>query len=192
MNPCLLLRRWLNAAIAERVPKANAMSLCTVDQYGRPSSRMMLVGAITETGITFFTDGRSPKVQDIVKNPYASALFYWPTLARQIRIVGVVTLLDDSYADRDFASKPYEYRLAITLCQQSCSLISYRQLKQKYFKALADGNNDLVIRRPAYWQGLELRPDSIEFFKGENHRINRRLLLTRNNGTKWRNYTLQP
>lgn len=51
--------------------------------------------------LTFFTDSRSPKVEQIWDNPKVSALFYHPKKKLQIRLYGEACLIDEGHGDFD-------------------------------------------------------------------------------------------
>jgi pyridoxamine 5'-phosphate oxidase len=192
MNPCFLLRKWVEDAVANNIPKADTMCLSTVSGDGIPSSRMLVISDVTDSGVTFFTDTRSPKVQHLSCNANACALIYWPALAKQVRLEGRVESLDEAAADTNFDAKPYEHQLAILLCQQSSVLPKYWSLKRQYFEKFEQSSDHSKNKRPVYWRGFELRAKTIEFFKGADCRINRRLLFSRANSDKWRCIPLFP
>ncbi|MEM7085659.1 MAG: pyridoxamine 5'-phosphate oxidase family protein [Bacteroidota bacterium] len=50
-------------------------------------------GITTDLEITFFTDSRTPKVEQIKKNPKVSALFYDPNKQLQVRLYGKASLI---------------------------------------------------------------------------------------------------
>lgn len=151
-----------------------------------------MMNDISESGITFFTDVRSRKVQEVMINNHVCALTYWPELARQVRIEGAVETIDDQFAELEFQSKTYEQQLAITLCAQSEPLRKHWLLKRQYSDILANHANRPKIVRPEYWRGFLLKPKSFEFFKGEDGRINKRIRFLRIDGSKWRSIHLFP
>ena len=67
-------------------------------------------------GITFYTDSRSPKVNQILANPQVSLLFYHPKKKLQLRILGIANFLDQS-SD--------QYRQALQSIKQSPSAKDY-------------------------------------------------------------------
>ena len=66
--------------------------LSTFGDY--PETRTVVSRGITnDLEITFFTDSRTPKVEQIQKNPKVSALFYHPNKQLQIRLYGKASLI---------------------------------------------------------------------------------------------------
>src|SRR6478752_298450 len=89
-SPIEQFSKWFSEAIAAKVPEANAMSVSTAAAGGRPSSRILLIKEFDQRGFVFFGNYESRKGQQLSENPYASLLFYWIELERQVRIEGRV------------------------------------------------------------------------------------------------------
>ncbi|WP_306429366.1 pyridoxal 5'-phosphate synthase [Sphingobacterium sp. E70] len=89
----------------------NAMVLSTVSSQHLPSSRIVLLKDISEGGLVFFTNYESRKGEDMKDNPHAALLFFWPELQRQIRIEGIIELVNESDSDEYFQSRPKGSRI---------------------------------------------------------------------------------
>ena len=89
-EPLLQFDQWLRQAIASEVPEPNAMTLATVSNNLRPSTRVVLIKGYDERGITWFTNYESRKAQDLAGNPFAALQFHWLVLERVVRIEGAV------------------------------------------------------------------------------------------------------
>src|SRR6478609_1020327 len=85
-NPVRQFETWFAQALDAKLPEPNAMTLATVDTRGRPSARIVLIKGVDERGFVFFTNYESRKGRELATNPYASLLFYWIELERQVRI----------------------------------------------------------------------------------------------------------
>ncbi|MBR4878117.1 MAG: pyridoxamine 5'-phosphate oxidase family protein, partial [Rhodocyclaceae bacterium] len=59
-DPLDQFRRWFDEAVAT-VPEANAMTLATVDEDGRPSSRPVLLKSFDANGLVWFSNYHSRK-----------------------------------------------------------------------------------------------------------------------------------
>jgi len=99
-DPVEQFAKWFNEAIAAQIPEANAMTVSTADANGRPSSRILLIKEFDRRGFTFFTNYDSRKGHDLDANPYASLLFFWIELERQVRIEGRVERISAEVNDR--------------------------------------------------------------------------------------------
>ena len=82
------------------------MSLSTVSSENKPSSRIVLLKDFNKNGFTFFTNYNSRKGKEIEQNPFASLLFHWHELERQIRIEGKLEKLSSNKSDKYFNERP--------------------------------------------------------------------------------------
>ncbi len=101
-DPVEQFGNWFSQCREAGLPEPNAMTLCCVGADSRPSSRMVLLKGIDEGGFTFFTNFESRKARELALNPFASLVFWWQELERQVRIEGVVERIDDETATRYF------------------------------------------------------------------------------------------
>ena len=83
----------------------NAMLLATVDESGRPSSRVVLLKHFDERGFVFYTNLESRKARQIQANPRVCLNFYWWELEQQIQIEGAAEPVSDAEADEYFATR---------------------------------------------------------------------------------------
>lgn len=124
-------------------------------------------------------------------NHRACGLFYWPTLARQARLEGVVSPLEDRWADDDFQKKTFEQQLAISLCIQSGEVVRHRILKRSFTDALENSATRGPMPTPPYWRGFLLAVERIEFLKTEEGRLNKRVVFEKT-PVGWTAKHLQP
>src|SRR5262245_26838987 len=76
--------RWLAEAVAAGLAEPNAMVLATADAEGLPSARSVLLKGYDVRGFVFFTNYESRKGRELAVNPYASLVFPWYPLHRQV------------------------------------------------------------------------------------------------------------
>ena len=105
-KPIKIFKEWYEEAEATEPVNPNAMTLATVDDDGRPSARMVLLKDVDVDGFVFYTNLGSRKAIELNANPHAALCFYWKTLAKQVRVEGVIELVADAEADAYFASRP--------------------------------------------------------------------------------------
>jgi len=118
-DPLKQFENWLNEAIEAKVNEPTAMVLATATPNGVPSSRVVLLKALSDEGFGFFTNYSSRKGVEIAINQKVALLFHWPELERQVRIEGVATKTSAQVSDEYFHSRPFESRLSAVISNQS-------------------------------------------------------------------------
>src|SRR5690606_34416439 len=101
-SPLEQFSSWFDEAIKAGVVEPNAMTLATADAQGRPSARIVLLKGLDERGLVFFTNYQSRKGGDLAVQPFASLLFFWPALERQVRVEGRVEKVSAHESDAYF------------------------------------------------------------------------------------------
>lgn len=71
VNPIIQFEHWLDDAIKAQVNEPTGMNLTTVNEDGRPSSRMVLLKEVNAQGFVFFTNYHSRKGLAIEQHPFA-------------------------------------------------------------------------------------------------------------------------
>ncbi len=164
---------WLNAAISADVPEPNAFVLSTADSTGRPSSRTLLLKGLDPTGLTFYTNYKSRKAEEIEANSRVAALFLWLPQHRQVRMEGGVTKVPAHVSDDYFASRAVDSRLASAVSPQS-AVVETRAELERLMEVLRARHPDGEVPRPDHWGGYRLEPDYYEFWQGQKARFHDR------------------
>jgi pyridoxamine 5'-phosphate oxidase len=172
-QPIAQFERWLNEAIAARLPEPNAMTLATVGPGGRPSTRVVLIKGVDERGIVWYTNYQSRKGRELDAHPQAALQFHWVELERVVRIEGLVSKVDDAESDAYFASRPLDSRIGAWASPQSEVITSRAVLVTQAAKVAA--RHGLHPPRPPHWGGFRLAPDYFEFWQGRKSRLHDRL-----------------
>ncbi|HNT41732.1 MAG TPA: pyridoxamine 5'-phosphate oxidase family protein, partial [Tenuifilaceae bacterium] len=79
-NPFEQFDIWFKEAVNAKLPDPNAITLATSTFEGRPSARVVLMKHYDSDGIAFFTNYESRKARNLLQNPYAAMVFFWPEL----------------------------------------------------------------------------------------------------------------
>jgi pyridoxamine 5'-phosphate oxidase len=170
-----LLRAWFDQAVMSgTVVEPNAIQLATVDAAGRPSVRTVLVKALDERGIVFYTSYRSAKAADLAQNPYAAAVFAWLPLERQARLSGPVEQVTRAETEAYFAGRPRGSQIAAWASAQS-SVIASRASLEAQVRAVDARFAGVEVPAPPDWGGYLLRPEVVEFWQGRHDRLHDRL-----------------
>ena len=183
-DPFQQFRHWLTDAEQAGIELANAMTLATADRDGKPAARIVLLRGIDERGFAFFSNYHSRKGQQLSENPFAALVFYWPELARQVRIEGTVELLSPAESDHYFASRPRGHQLEAHASAQS-QIIASRQYLEQEFSKVEQQFAGRDVPRPLHWGGYRVVPQVLEFWQQGTHRLHDRLCYRRSKADGW-------
>lgn len=189
-NPFVMFQQWLDLAIAENLPEPNAMVVATAALDAKPSARVLLLRGVDERGFVFFTNYSSRKGKELKDNPFATLVFFWQPLHRQIRIEGRVERINAQESDAYFNSRPRGSQLSAAASPQS-QVIPNREFLETRVAEL-DAKNPAHVLRPAQWGGYRVIPDVFEFWQGRENRLHDRLRYTRGVNNVWNIERLAP
>ncbi len=189
-DPFKLFERWLSEAVQAQVPEPNAMTLATVGEDGRPSTRVVLIKGFDARGLVWYTNYASRKGRELAAHPVAALQFHWVELERVVRVEGRVELGDAVEADAYFASRPLVSRIGAWASPQS-EVIDSREVLVK--RAAEYGLKfGLHPPRPPHWGGYRLVPDAWEFWQGRRSRLHDRLAYRMQRDGMWLRQRLAP
>lgn len=189
-DPIVQFTAWFEQALKAQVNEPNAMSVATVDERGKPTSRIVLIKQFDGRGFTWYTNYDSQKGRQLASNPHAALLFFWPELERQIRIEGSVGRTAAEESDKYFHSRPLKSRLAAIASAQSAPIADRAALEQNYDAVAAQFGE--APPRPENWGGFRLVPERIEFWQGRRSRFHDRIVYTLQADGSWTRQRLQP
>jgi pyridoxamine-phosphate oxidase len=191
LDPLEQFRKWFNESIKAEVPEPNAMNLATVNEMGRPSSRIVLLKGIEEGGFVFYSNYLSKKGKDIENNPACALTFFWPELERQIRIEGVADRVDGTTSDNYFKSRPRGSRIGALASPQSSMIANRKILEERVLQIESKYKGVDDLPRPHQWGGYKVDPFLIEFWQGRADRLHDRIQYSKVDG-KWQIHRLAP
>jgi pyridoxamine 5'-phosphate oxidase len=189
-NPLDQFTLWFEEAVKAAIPEPNAMSLATVGEDGRPSSRIVLIKGFDQRGFTWFTNYASRKGRELQANEHAALLFHWVELERQVRIEGTVERVPEPESDAYFESRPHRSRIGAIASAQSEKIASRAELEARF--DLAEREHGEAPQRPTHWGGYRLRPSYLEFWQGRRSRLHDRIAYALAADGTWLRERLQP
>ncbi len=168
----------------------DAMALATVGKDGAPSARVVLLRAVGEGRLVFFTSYISRKGEELKDNPRAAVVFHWPKLSRQVRAEGSIEMATAEESDAYFQSRSRESRVAAWASEQSKVIPERRWLEERWSEYDTRFRDD--VPRPPDWGGYRLRVRVMEFWQSREHRLHDRLRYTLEESGEWRIERLGP
>lgn len=173
-DPFVQFHAWMSAAVEAGLPTPNAMTLATVDGRGRPAARVVLLKELDDRGFTFYTNYQSRKGQELAACGFASLVFFWEPMHRQIRIEGKVERVSAEESDAYFAARPRGSQLSACVSPQS-QVVAERAVLESAIRQLEEELGQGAPPRPASWGGYRVLPDLFEFWQGQESRMHDRV-----------------
>jgi len=166
------------------------MTVSTVGDDGRPSSRYVLLRGLDERGFSFFTNYDSAKGRALAQRPYAALTFGWLALHRAVRVEGDVERLGAAESDAYFASRPRGAQISAWASPQS-AVIAGREELDRAMAEVEQRFAGVEAPRPPHWGGFLVRPERVELWQGRPNRLHDRVRYQRD-GDGWRIERLAP
>lgn len=189
-NPEEQFKVWMEMALAFGIEEPNAFVLSTVNENMQPSSRVVLLRGIDESGFKFYTNYQSRKGHEIECGQKVAMNFFWPAMEKQIRIEGVATKLSAAQSDQYFNSRPKESQLGAWASKQS-SIIETRDVLEHKMTELNSQYQNTEVPRPEFWGGYGIKPSYFEFWQGRSNRLHDRITYSFE-GNAWKIARLSP
>lgn len=177
-NPFEIFTAWFKDAKEHEINDPNAMCISSVDESGMPDARMVLLKDYDERGFVFYTNFESAKGREILSNHKAAICIHWKSLHRQVRVRGIVEVVDDKEADEYFAQRAKTSQIGAWASKQSQTMENLGVLLKRVAEYGVKFNIGKVPR-PKYWSGLRIVPLQMEFWRDRAFRLHERLEYSR-------------
>ena len=189
-EPFLEIKYFLEQARDQKLRDWNGMTLSTVDEDQRPSSRVVLLKKFTDDGLFFYTNYKSKKGKDISKNNNVSVNFWWRELQVQIRVCGSISEASRQESEEYFNSRPKGSRISAIVSKQSEEIVSFESFQKKVEEAI-NSLEEKEIKLPDHCGMYKIIPNQIEIWKEGEFRRHERTLF-KLEGKKWFKSYLSP
>ena len=176
-DPFVLFQTWFDEAVTAEINDPDAIALASVNAYGMPSVRMVLLRQWSEDGFLFFTNYQSRKAGELLATGKAAFCMHWKSLRKQVRVTGQVAKATAAQSDAYFNSRGRGSQIGAWASAQSQPLGSRAELMaqvEAHDKRFPD-----AVTRPPHWGGFCLVPEEIEFWADGEHRLHDRFRFTR-------------
>ncbi|KAK4165936.1 hypothetical protein QBC43DRAFT_207367 [Cladorrhinum sp. PSN259] len=216
-SPITQFHTWFSQAIqpGSGISHPETCTLSTAQlPSGRVSSRVVYMKELDPKGFVIYSNfGTSGKARDLfgtpdgksTGNPWASMVFWWEPLERQVRVEGRAERLSAEESQVYYDTRVRGSRVGAWASKQSSVL------KPKEGVEGDDGRSELnnwvkeaeqkfegveKIPVPEFWGGLRIVPERIEFWQGRENRLHDRFVYERVQGpdgeVKWTLDRLSP
>jgi pyridoxamine 5'-phosphate oxidase len=188
-EPLRLFEGWLSEAHAAGVAEPGSVAFVTVGDGGRPSARTVLLKRVEQDALVFTSALWTRKARELERNPHVALLFYWPTLGRQVHIVGQAAVAERGLAVELFAERELSHQIQTIVSRQGEPIEEIEPLRAKHAHLM--DVTEAPPECPSEWGAIRVIPDAVEFWHQAPDRIHDRLLYERM-GDEWLSSRLSP
>lgn len=168
------------------------IEVISISSYNRElsqvDSRYVNLKFIINDEFIFFSNYKSAKASSFNSHSQIAALVYWPSINTQIRMRAKIKKTSIEFNQKYFFSRSAEKNALAISSHQSKIIDSFDSVKKNFKKSL---KNDNLKECPEYWGGYSFAPYEIEFWEGDEFRLNKRNLYRKVN-TSWDHFILEP
>ncbi|CAN8102250.1 unnamed protein product [Discula destructiva] len=208
-SPIAQFNTWFAAAQAHRNPSTGLPiahpETCTLSTAelpsGRVSARMVYLKELEAApgGFVIYSNfGTSRKAADLASgNSWASLVFWWEALERQVRVEGRAERMSREESQRYFETRVRGSRVGAWASRQSAVLAPLggegegeedddddgRKMLDGWVAEAEkkfEGTEDIPV--PEFWGGLRIVPERVEFWQGRENRLHDRFVYDRVEG----------
>ncbi len=176
-EPLELLERWLSEAGESGIAEPRAVTFVTVGEDARPTARTVSLKRLQDGALIFTSALWTRKAREIAENPHVALLFYWPSLGRQVHVVGDAVLAERSLGEELFAERDPAHRMQTVVSRQGEPIEDIAPLRARHAHLLEA--MEAPPDCPPDWGAIRVSPSAFEFWLQSDDRMHDRLLYTR-------------
>lgn len=203
-SPITQFNSWFSAAQAYRVPSTDSPlghpETCTLSTAslpsGRVSARMVYMKELDARGFVIYSNfGTSRKARDLATNKWASLVFWWEAMERQVRVEGTAERLTREESQTYYDTRVRGSRIGAWASRQSAVLRAEgngdadaddgRRMLEGWVKETEQkfaGVEEIPV--PEFWGGLRIVPERVEFWQGRENRLHDRFVYEKIEGSE--------
>jgi pyridoxamine 5'-phosphate oxidase len=189
-EPFALLERWLSDARASGLAEPRAVTFVTVGDGGRPTARTVSLKRLEFGALVFTSALWTRKAREIAHNPHVALLFYWPSLGRQVHVVGDAVLAERALSEELFAEREPAHQMQTIVSRQGEPIDGLAPLRARHAHLLAAMETPPDC--PPDWGAISVIPEAVEFWSESEDRMHDRLLYARDDDDGWSLMRLSP
>ena len=188
-GPLRLLGEWIEEAREEGLAQPASVAFVTVGEDSRPSARTVNLKRLEEDSLLFTSALWTRKAREVEANPNVALLFHWPSLGRQVHVMGRAELTDRALAEELFAERDLFHQLQSVISRQGEPIDDLGEIRDR-LTHLAEVQ-ETAPACPPDWGALRVVPEAVELWSEAEDRIHERRLFTRD-GDGWALTLLSP
>jgi pyridoxamine 5'-phosphate oxidase len=188
-DPLRLLGEWIEDARDRGLAQPGAVAFVTVGGDGRPSARTVNLKRLEDDALLFTSALWTRKAREIEENPNVALLFAWPSLGRQVHIMGRAELAERSLAEELFAERDLFHQMQTIVSRQGEPIEDLEPLRERLSHLVQV--QETAPACPPDWGALRIRPEIVELWNEADDRIHERRLFARD-GDGWALTLLSP
>lgn len=190
LDPLKHLDDIYQEALTQNLPEPNAMTLATVNSRGQPAARVVLFKGFLRNGLTFYSNYEGRKAREIQLNPQVCVNFFWPQLAKQVRIEGRAEKLTRLESEAYFKTRSRISQIGAWASAQSEEIADAEYLEKKWseFDKRFAGQE---VSCPPHWGGYLIVPSEVEIWLGRHGRLHERYVFQKM-GADWKHLMRSP
>jgi pyridoxamine 5'-phosphate oxidase len=187
--PYQLLKEKYDEAVDAGQKGIEAISISSYNtELSEVDSRYVNLKIITNDEFVFFSNYDSPKASAFISHNQIAALIYWSSINVQIRMKAKIKRTTDEFNQNYFFNRSEKKNALAISSNQSKIIDSFNTIQENFKRSL---KNDDLKQCPKYWGGYSFMPYEIEFWEGNEFRLNKRNLYRKDNAS-WNHLILEP
>ena len=188
-TPYILFKEKYMQALEEGQDNIEAIAISSYNPLKKEvDTRFVNLKLINNEEFIFFTNYKSPKAEAFDAFNQVSALLFWSSINIQIRIKAIIKKTSTEFNEKYFRTRLADKNALSISSNQSKEISSYELIIKKYNDVKKKQN---LFDCPDYWGGYSFIPYEIEFWEGNEYRINKRNLYKKNKNI-WEHCILEP